>query len=509
MTRKTSAPSAVAPWLSLVIVAFAALGGCSDAAPPATTPGDTSGLTYYGDTKAIVDARCATCHRAGDIGPFPLTTYEEVQAFAGPVRASVLSGSMPPWQPSADCNSYLHNIDLRDDERETLLAWLDAGTPEGDPADAPETTEPDLPGFEADLSLQLPEPYTPVREPDDYRCQLIEWPAETTQYVTGLRVTPDQRAIVHHVIMFVASPEQAEQYRAYDAGEEGPGYTCYGGPTADGEGTDLSDLDPAELLAVLERLGISVADVRSGNLTPEQQAALFQEIGGGMGGAFRTIGSWVPGTPAAPFPAGTGIRVEPGSLLVAQFHYNTLSAAPVADQSTIEIAVADSVEREATTLPVLDVAWVSNGLIGGDAMTIPAGEANVEHSTTVAFDALFAGVARDRLGLAPDAPLVIHSANHHMHELGRTQRAEIRHADGSTSCLLDIPDWDFQWQGAYTLENPVTFRPSDTLWMGCSWDNSAANQPIIDGVAREPMDVSWGEGTTDEMCLGSYYVTRE
>jgi len=70
--------------------------------------------------------------------------------------------------------------------------------------------------------MPLPEAYTPTLEPDDYRCQLIPWPAEGVEYVTGLRVQPDQRAIVHHVIVFLAGPEQVAQYQAYDDVEEGP-----------------------------------------------------------------------------------------------------------------------------------------------------------------------------------------------------------------------------------------------------------------------------------------------
>ncbi|MEM9190329.1 MAG: hypothetical protein AAGF12_14185 [Myxococcota bacterium] len=488
-----------------VLFALTPLGalGCSE-----DGSGTSSALTYHDDTKAIIDARCATCHREGDIGPFPLTTFDEVKAFSGAVQASIENGTMPPWQPSDDCTSYLYDIDLTAEERETVLAWLDGGATEGEPTMANEAgADPDM--FVADLSLQLPEPYTPVREPDDYRCQLIPWPADETRFVTGLRVTPDQRSIVHHVIVFVAGPDEVDQYLAYDEAEEGPGYTCYGGPRANTEGGAFTNIDPAAIFAALERMGLTVADLQSGNVTDAQLAELVQELGGGRTtGGFSGIGSWVPGVPAAPFPEGTGIRVEPGSMLVAQFHYNTLSSAPVADQSVIEIATAPSVEREATILAVLDIGWITNGLIG-NPMTIPAGEARVEHATSIGFDSLFVSAARNTLGLVGDAPLVIHSANHHMHELGTTQRTELMHGDGRESCVLDIPDWDFSWQGSYTLANPVVMAPGDELRMGCTWNNSAANQPIIDGSAREPTDVAWGEGTSDEMCLGGYYVTGQ
>ena len=77
--------------------------------------------------------------------------------------------------------------------------------------------------FATNLSLQIPEPYTPTREPDDYRCHLVPWPSEDTSYVTGINVTPEQTSIVHHVILFLIGPDQVERFQAYDDAEEGPG----------------------------------------------------------------------------------------------------------------------------------------------------------------------------------------------------------------------------------------------------------------------------------------------
>ena len=171
--------------------------------------------TYYGEAKAILDTRCATCHQPNDIGSFPPTTYEEVKAFEGAVRASILNGSMPPWQPGDDCNTYVDNIDLRPDEKEVLLAWLDGGAPEGEPTDASASSSSlETAPFVADIAVALPEAYTPSPEkPDDHRCQLIPWPAEETRYVTGLRVVPDERPIVHHTIVFVIGPDQVAEYQ--------------------------------------------------------------------------------------------------------------------------------------------------------------------------------------------------------------------------------------------------------------------------------------------------------
>ena len=141
--------------LALACGALLACGGDDAAAGPR---GGGPALTYYGDAKAIVDARCATCHSPGNIGPFSLTSYEDVETYAVPMRAAIALGTMPPWQPADECNDYAFNFDLTPEERQTLLDFLDQGAPEGDPADAPEGPGPDaLPGSEADLPLRLPE----------------------------------------------------------------------------------------------------------------------------------------------------------------------------------------------------------------------------------------------------------------------------------------------------------------------------------------------------------------
>jgi hypothetical protein len=73
--------------------------------------------------------------------------------------------------------------------------------------------------------------------------------------------------------------------------------------------------------------------------------------------------------------------------------------------------------------------------------------------------------------------------------------------------VLDIPKWDFHWQLPYSLATPLVLNPGDKLAVECHWDNSAENQPIIDGVQRTPVDLNWGVKTTDEMCVGGFYLT--
>ena len=426
--------------------------------------------TYHTSAKAIIDAKCAGCHQADNLGPFPLTTFEEVERFSVPAKAAIESGAMPPWQPADGCSTYDNNTDLTPEERKTLLAFFDKPV-KGEASLDSSNMESEVPSdkWTPDLTLSLPTPFKPTVTPDDYRCQLIEWPLEEEAYVTAFSVTPDQRAIVHHTIVFVAPPDQAESFRAMDEAEDGPGYTCFGGPSASS--------------------AMTMQGLRS------QQSTGW-------------LGSWVPGGASGKFPDGLGIRVEPGSLLIVQMHYNLLNAESVADQSKINVAYAKEVEKPAMFLPFTDIGWVSNGRVGGEPMTIPAGEANVEHSTTLGAQGLLLNNFRQRIGADSDESLVIYNAGAHMHTLGQTIRIDIERPT-KEECVLDIQDWDFNWQGNYQLSQPKILGPEDKLRLSCSWDNSAANQIMVEGALRAPTDVQWGEGTTDEMCLGVLLVAKE
>jgi hypothetical protein len=105
-------------------------------AAPATAQSGESAPTYAEDIAPIVQVRC---HVEGGLGPMPLTRYDEVRRYARRIRQVVLERSMPPWHldPTIGIQAYNNDISLSRDEIETVLAWVDAGAPEGDPADLP------------------------------------------------------------------------------------------------------------------------------------------------------------------------------------------------------------------------------------------------------------------------------------------------------------------------------------------------------------------------------------
>jgi hypothetical protein len=141
--------------------------------------------------------------------------------------------------------------------------------------------------------------------------------------------------------------------------------------------------------------------------------------------------------------------------------------------------------------PWADPAWLRPG-----GMAIPAGKSDVRYR--FGFD-LAPVLSRVTNGVFRDnEPFTVHGAALHMHTRGSWARMEIERKTGETDCMLHIPRWDFHWQGGYAFTQPKVVRPGDRVSVECHWDNS---QPGA-------KDVSWGEGTGDEMCLGTFYMTQ-
>jgi hypothetical protein len=197
---------------------------------------------------------------------------------------------------------------------------------------------------------------------------------------------------------------------------------------------------------------------------------------------YRFVGGWAPGTGAAIMPQRTGIKLEAGARLLMQVHYNQINGRN-SDLTTVSLQLDQGAGiAEALVVPIPDSDF-----------HIPPGAASYSHQATHALPSWV-------------PPLTVHSVYPHMHLLGTSIAVSVV-SRGTESVLIEIPRWDFHWQGAYLLQTPVKVAPGDSLRISCSWDNTAAHQPVLNGVQAAPRHVYWGEKTTDEMCLGFLYVT--
>ncbi|MBN4050266.1 hypothetical protein JYT28_00770 [Desulfobulbus sp. AH-315-M07] len=440
---------------AMFIVALgSAVFGCSssDTAPAPTDPADPTPdpaavVSYYKDVKPILDLNCVGCHQPGQIGIGTLSDYAKVSAGAVYILQQMEDRVMPPWLAADGCNDYHDNPSLPAEDIATFAKWIEAGLLEGDPAEDPGVTAPSLKQLDrVDLTISLPSPYIPNADtPDDYRCFLVDWPTATASYVTGFGVRPGNTSTVHHLIAYVAPPSSVAEYEALDAADPKMGYTCYGGP------------------------------------------------GGTQDGNVSFFAAWAPGGQDTYFPAGTGIAIEPGSKVIVQMHYNTITWDGEPDQTSVVVKTESVVDKPGKFAFFTGIPWVING-----TMNIPAGDADVVHA-----------IDDDLSWLISDSkPFTIHGGAVHMHTRGTKIRLGHKPAgSGQDNCLIDIPRWDFDWQVGYWLTETVSYVPGDTLTLECHWDNSASNQPWIDGQQMAPEDLNWGEGTNDEMCLATIFVT--
>jgi hypothetical protein len=451
----------------------------------------SSGPTYYRDVAPILDAKCASCHRLGGIAPFPLATAADATAHAAGIVRMTKAGLMPPWMPGPDSAPIIgrDHRRLTPAELRTLAAWAASGAHAGNPADrhSRPSTGAGLGGPGTTITLRPPHPYVPHATGggiDDYHCFLLDPRLKQNVFVTGALIQPQRTGIVHHVILYEAAGPQAAAATRLNAASGGKGWTCFGGP-------GLSETHPTGDSATGDRLG-----------------------------APPWIAAWVPGHANNDLPKGTGVLVHAGAAIVMQVHYNLIHPAK-RDRSRAVIRFAPAATTKLTPLNTIlvpapvelpcprgvqstlcsrDVAVKQEiKKYGYNAALIPAGLLYICGKSLADYPQAPANVKS--LGTSCDRrvnrPLRIYGVAGHMHTRGVDIRVEL---NGKT--LLHIPRWNFHWQDAYYLAKPVDANPGDVIHVSCTFDNSAIKQPLVNGRLLKPRYVLWGEGTTDEMCLG-------
>ena len=479
----------------MLTIATALLRGADGSARATVTP-------TWDDVAPLFAAKCAGCHQAGGVAPFSLTSALAAKAYVPSILRMTQRGAMPPWMPGPDSPAYLGSSRriLTPDEKFLIAAWVRGGAKLGSGRSiAPIAGTATAPG--TTLTLRPKKPYLPrvlSGSTDDYHCMLLDPRLTQDMFVTSAVVKPQRTQIVHHVILFEATGENAAEARRLDAASGGKGWTCFGGP-------QLTETRASAGNAASERLG-----------SPQW------------------ISAWVPGHATNDLPSGTGVLLHSNALIVMQIHYNLLhdghKHATKPDRSSVSLKLVPAAGSTLTPLetflapapvelPCPD--GVRSALCsrqaayqaevkkyGQDAAIIPLGLLYLCKKTLADYpqhvgDARSIGTSCDR---TVTRPLRIYGVAGHMHLRGFDIRIELDPGTPRAQTLLHIPHWDFHWQDAYYLEHPVDADPGDTIRVTCRFDNSRAAQPVVGGKRLTPRYVLWGEGTTDEMCLGLLQV---
>jgi hypothetical protein len=304
---------------------------------------------------------------------------------------------------------------------------------------------------------------------DDYHCTLVDPHVTTDSMITASQFFPESKE-VHHAILFLVPPGLVAQARAAD--DNGRGWTCFGETPL--PGSNVTQLGETPWLA-----------------------------------------AWAPGHGKDYAPAGTGIPLPAGSLVIMQIHYNMLvGTAPVRAKLVLTtvpatahltplrldliVAPPDIPCPTGVTGPLCDRAasladlgrrfgqdqvsfvTVIETICGRDPLDPPAGD-----TTSCVWPVRFSGK--------------IVRVTAHMHLLGQRFRLVLDPGTPQARTLLDVPDYNFDYQRSYDIK-PVTVGPNDDLQVSCTY-NPQLRQELPQLRDLPPRFVTWGDGSSDEMCL--------
>ena len=163
-------------------------------------------VSYSEQVAPILQEKCESCHRPGQVGPFPLQSYAQAKRWSAMISETVTSNRMPPWHADPRHGDFANDRSLTAKEKATVLAWVKQGTPEGDPKKlpAPKTFVTGWNIGKPDVVLKMDKPFT-VQATGVMPYQWFRVPTGFTEdkWIQAAEVKPGARSAVHHVLVFV------------------------------------------------------------------------------------------------------------------------------------------------------------------------------------------------------------------------------------------------------------------------------------------------------------------
>jgi hypothetical protein len=378
-------------------------------------------VTFAKDVAPILQDHCVVCHRPGEAAPMSLRTYDDARPWARSIKEKVESRAMPPWfaDPHFGIKEYDDDPSLTEAQIATIAKWVDAGAPQGNPADMPTQRQ-----FASADEWTLGKPDLVVKEDKEFVIpaagadQFVnhETPSGLTEdrWIRAIEAKPTVagRKAVHHMI---ASAVQAPI----------PGYKSQ------------ADADQNR---------------RPGDApNPRADSTMY-------------LIEFVPGTTPDVYPENTGRLLKAGAKISFGTHYHSVGE-EIRDH--VEVAMwfypkGYTPKYQVQTMRVRPQAGDDNNYLD-----IPPGAAHVR------FDGYF------RL----DKPAEIVSFEPHMHYRGESMSLEAVLPNAHTVQMTSVPHFDWSWQIAYSYKVPPVFPAGTMLHTVAYYDNSTANKRNPDPTA--------------------------
>ncbi|RSK36010.1 T9SS type A sorting domain-containing protein [Hymenobacter metallilatus] len=270
-------------------------------------------LNYSEHIAPIVYAHCTPCHRAGEVAPFPLTSYQEVASHGQTIKFVTGIRYMPPWKADPQYTHFLDENTLTTAQIQQIRDWVDGGMPQGNPA-----LEPALPTFPSGSQLGTPDLVVPMAQrfthqgnmQDMYRVFVLPTRLAQTREVAAVEFRAGNKRITHHAILGQDTTQRGQQW---DAADPGYGYTRFGG------------------------FGFSPTE--------------------------DNWAGWVPGARARFYPAGLGKKLYKNSSILVQVHYGP-TALTQTDSSVVNVFFSrQPVQRTVQTFPLTPLQLVNGPFV--------------------------------------------------------------------------------------------------------------------------------------------------
>jgi hypothetical protein len=279
----------------------------------------TGSVTFSKDVAPILQKNCQGCHRPGEAAPMPLETYQQARPWAKAMKQAILARKMPPWFADPQYGHFRNDRSLAQKDIDTLVAWVDAGAPEGDPRDLPKPAE-FVDGWnigQPDVVYEMPEPFqVPASGTIEYQYVVLPYQFPVDRWVQMAEVRPGNRAVVHHVIAYIR----------------------------DGSSKWMRDKKPGEIF-------VPEADAKGNR----------PSLNGDL------LAGFAPGLPPSVLEPGQGRLIKAGSDIVLQLHY-TANGKAGQDSTKVGVVFAKQVPEQR----VMTLAAANN------KFAIPPGDSNYQ-----------------------------------------------------------------------------------------------------------------------------------
>lgn len=382
----------------------------------------------------IMFEHCSSCHRPGQAGPFSLLSYEDFRKHSETIRLVTQDRYMPPWKPVHVGIDFANNRRLSDEEIKLIATWIEAACPEG-----PRDRMPAAPEFtegwalgKPDLVLKMPRPFNVPADGKD----------------------------LYRSFVFPVGLNEDKWIKAYELRPTARNTVHHALFFVDETGTvrNQTERDGQPGLK-----GMNFLRGSGGNFLERGP----DRLAGGLGG-------YVPGAVPHPLPGDLARYLPKGSDIIMQTHFHP-SGKPETEQAELGLYFADKPPAQRMVPIQLPPLF---GM--GAGLDIPAGKSDFQIHGNYVLPIDVRGV----------------EIGGHAHYICREMVMSAKLPDGKSLLLLQIDDWDLDWQDQYQFATPQVLPKGTELSVTITYDNSANNP---ENPFTPPKPISWGRESTDEM----------